>query len=125
MTTNEATTHFRLLRDAPFDDAVLKRWIWEIDAMALDEVISKCSDVARGYPLGDDEELLIAFPDDEVYFLYLSMKCDLIFGDGARYNVSALAFENAWKAFAERYFRNHLPKKADVKIGGRIELFQN
>ena len=128
MTLREAIINFRTLRDAPFDDAMLTEWLSEIDAAAVDEVISRCDPsvkIKRFDYLKDREEALhIPFPDEGVYFLYLSMKCDLILGDAARYNLSALAFENAWKSFAERYFRNNLPLSRKIKIGGKLELFQ-
>lgn len=128
MTLRDAINNFRELRDAPFDDALLTGWISDVDAMAVDEVISRCYPDRKmkrfDYLKDRDCELSVAFPDEGLYFLYLSMKCDLILGDAARYNLSAIAFENAWKSFAERYFRNNVPSPCDIKIGGKLELFQ-
>lgn len=128
MTLKEAIINFRTLRDAPFDDAMLTEWLSEIDAAAVDEVISKCDKTAKikrfDYLKDREEALSVPFPDEGIYFLYLSMKSDLVLGDAARYNLSALAFENAWKSFAERYFRNNLPSSRKIKIGGKLELFQ-
>lgn len=128
MKLEEVLLDFREKRDAPFDDAVLCEWISEVNAFAIDEVISKCDVNAKPYrldPLNDRErELDIRFPDCEIYFLYLSMKCDLTLGDYGRYNLSSTAFENAWRAYADRYFRNHMPRCVKIKTGGRLELFQ-
>lgn len=129
LTLSEVLLEFREKRDAPFDDAVLCDWVSEVNAFALDEVISKCKgrsvELRRLDPLLDRErELDIEFPDCGIYFLYLSMKCDLTLGDYTRYNMSSVAFENAWRAFGDRYFRNNMPHGGKFKTGGKIELFQ-
>ena len=125
-TLGEVLRSFRELRDAPLDDATLTEWISELDAMALDEVVSVGSDVSlkRYDSVGDrDTELSIPFPDTFVYFCYLSMRCDLVCGDYSRYNLSAQAFESAWRSFADRYQRTHSPKRAAFRAGGALERY--
>lgn len=129
MTLSEAVRDFREKHDAPFDDAVLSEWVSEVDSFAIDEVISKCGNskgakVRKLDYLNDrDTCLSIPHPDCGIYYLYLAAKCDLTLGDTKRYNISALAFENAWKAFADRYFRNNMPHGGKLYLGGNIELF--
>lgn len=131
MTLSEAVRDFREKHDAPFDDATLAEWVAEVDAFAVDEVISKCGENMDfklwklDFVKDRDACLSIPFPDCGIYYLYLAAKCDLTLGDTKRYNISALAFENAWKAFADRYFRNNMPRGANFYLGGELELFQS
>ena len=65
-----------------------------------------------GYTEETDEstKLLVPEPYCELYRWYLEMQIDLVNMELAKHNNSLMLFENAWREYAGKYHRTHLPK---------------
>ena len=55
------------------------------------------------------KELLVPFPFDELYIVYLQMKIDEANKETAQYNTNATFFNHYYDEFAKDYNRKHLP----------------
>lgn len=60
-------------------------------------------------------ELLVPAPYDDLYVYWLTMHIDLTNGEYARYNNSAMVYNNAYLDFANYYNRTHMPLGKKLK----------
>mgnify|MGYP003296102891 CR=1 FL=1 len=113
MTVNEAGEHFDLIFPNAFPYEIKLNMLSHLDKRVFDDVLSKYADKPveefNGYKPGvsDHQELLIAFPNDDIYISYLAAQTDMINGDIARYNNSAGVFNAAFSEFCRMYTRTH------------------
>lgn len=112
MTVQNAIDEANRLRPNDFTQAQKVRWLNELDGVIFREVIL----THEGAPLCDysghgelSEELLVPFPDEGLYPLYLVMQYDLHNGETGKYHNSASAFETAYQTYANAYNRAHYP----------------
>lgn len=56
-----------------------------------------------------DKALLADFPYDELYIAYLEMKIDEANKETARYNNSAILFNNYYENYEKHYHKTHMP----------------
>lgn len=117
MTINEAITVFDLLMPNVFPFDQKKDELSRLDKRVFEDIYSKYADCPverfEGYTTDTppDTELLIPYPDDDLYVYRLAMQADYVNGDIARYNNSAGLFNARFEAFCNDYNRSHRVKK--------------
>lgn len=121
MTILEAITQADLIRPNTLDAAIKLRWLSTLDGQIHAELLCgdrEASAAFTGY--GEETELkttrlLVPYPYDELYVLYLLMRIDLEHGELDRYNNDAARFNRLWQSYAGRYCRT-APLKETVRL---------
>lgn len=122
MTIIEAITKIDSLKPNAYTPTDKIRWLSRLDGRAKEEIIDThegATDTAfEGYndetPL--DTELLIPYPHDEVYTLWLEAQIDYANNEYGRYNNSISMFNSTYSAFERWYNRNHMPIGKNIKF---------
>lgn len=123
MTIIEAINNIDSLKPNAYTQTDKIRWLSRLDGKVKSELIDThegSNDTAfNGY---DDDtsletELLIPYPYDEVYSLWLEAQIDYANNEYGRYNNSMSMFNAIYSAFERWYNRNHMP------LGKHIKLF--
>ena len=118
MTILEAITQADLIRPNVLDPAVKLRWLSTLDGQIHTELLRGEREASTAFPgYGEDTELattqlLVPYPYEELYVLYLLMRIDLEHGELDRYNNDAARFNRLWQSFAARWWRSNLPGSA-------------
>ena len=122
MTIIEAINKIDSLKPNAYTQTDKIRWLSLLDGRVKEEVIDThegAEDITfNGY--NDEEletELLIPYPYDDVYSLWLEAQIDYANNEYGRYNNSIAMFNSTYAAFERWYNRNHMP------IGTKIKLF--
>lgn len=112
MTVQNAIDEADRLRPNDFTQVQKVRWLSDLDGLIFREVIL----THTGAPLTDysghselTDELLVPFPDEGLYPLFLVMEYDLHNGEAGKYNNSSAAFLSAYQTYANAYNRTHFP----------------
>ena len=122
MTIGKAIEITDSLKNNKYKRADKVRWLSELDALIWQELISThetmdgrytIEPVFLGYPedVPDDTELLVKFPNDTMYLLYLQSQIDLHNAEITKYNNSRQLFNNAYLTYTDWYNRTHMPKQ--------------
>ena len=114
MNVKECITQIDEIKPNQFDNFVKIGWLNILDGQIETEILK----AHEGYegefkPYSEDEpdrELLVAFPYDDIYISFLTMKIDEANAELARYNNSAATFNNKLDTYSKWYTRNHMPK---------------
>lgn len=88
------------------------RWLAELDArIALDVMLMDISEANNfKYTVEDkDSELLVHFPHDRLYTLYLIAQIDFANGELSRYQDDKELFNAAWGEFVRWFARTYEP----------------
>lgn len=91
------------------------RWLNTLDGKVMKEVFETHGGGGNiafdGYndETDPDTVLLVHAPYDNIYPLYLEMQLYYFYGEAAKYNNAANAFDAAWKDFVSWYNRTHMP----------------
>lgn len=97
------------------------RWISQLDMKIFDEILKARGDKAfKGYDVTTPFETVVKAPDEysEVYILYLNMKLDLLNGEIARHNNSAMLFNMMYSDMHDSINRESpVPVKNTIKAG--------
>ena len=110
MKIKEAIARFDTLYPNAFSHEEKIRWLSELDGKIFTEIISlyeNAPDMFTGYTssTNDNTELLVSFPDDDIYIKFMCLKNDLINSDIKRYNNSGLLFNSAFSSLANVFPR--------------------
>lgn len=98
------------------------RWLSTLDGKAVSEVFRTHEGgegaAFEGYSpeTEPDTVLLVPAPYDNIYPLYLEMQINYYYGETAKYNNAANAFEAAWTDFVSQYNRTHMPVQHSRKF---------
>lgn len=130
MTIGKAIEITDSLKTNKYKRADKVRWLSELDALIWQELITthempdhgseegwvgnyRIESVFLGYPedVADDTELLVKFPNDNLYILYLQSKIDFHNAEINKYNNSRQLFNNAYLTYTDWYNRTHMPKQ--------------
>lgn len=101
------------------DDKV--RWLSQLDGLIKEKIIDTHEGgdavVFNGYneDTPDDTKLLVEAPFDDIYILWLEAKIDFVNKEYARYNNSAMLYNNAYNEYWKHYNRTHLPISRERK----------
>lgn len=119
MTTLEVVE--RVERDRPGESTrgELMRWLSQLDGKWYEQVVSthEGADTAEApglYKDGEETELLIRPPYDEVYIHYLYSKIDYRLGEIDRYNNATMLFNAEWQDARKAYHREHKPLRTVI-----------
>lgn len=130
MTIGQAIEMTDSLKQNKYKRADKVRWLSELDALIWQELIAThelperrhcegwigaytVEPVFLGYPedVPDDTELLVKFPNDNLYILYLQSQIDYYNAEITKYNNSRQLFNNAYLTYTDWYNRTHMPKQ--------------
>ena len=114
MTIAEAISKVDALKPNTYsmDDKI--GWLSSLDARVMTQVIDAHENHDPidfyGYEdLGEQAELLVDAPYDEMYLRWLEAMIDYHNGEQDRYNNSIILFNNAYEAYKKHYTRTHMP----------------
>ena len=110
MTPNKAIEIVDSLKPNTYTEEDKLRWINELDGMVKDLVIQEEEVTPYNYPEDMDKELVIPFPYDNLYALYLEAMIDRTNREYANYNNSASLFETRFDEYKKAYIREHKAK---------------
>lgn len=119
MTLEKAVEMFDSERSNSVDILKKIRWISQLDYKITTELTEPRGDRAfEGYTATTPLNTVLRAPDNygEIYQLYLNMKLDYMNGEIARFNNSALLFNNMYKDLG-----NYLNRKQKVLKGTKIK----
>ena len=124
MKIKEAVARFDTLYPNAFSHSEKLMWLSELDGRIYSEILSHYENAPAffdGYSASTSEstELLVPFPDDDIYIKFMCLKADLINSDIKRFNNSAMLFNSAFTSLANAYNRTHTYKdKNRITFGG-------
>ena len=125
MTIIEAINKIDSLKPNAYTPTDKIRWLSRLDGMVKEEIIDTHEDAENitfnGYDEDDENfsietELLIPYPHDEVYTLWLEAQIDYANNEYGRYNNSISMFNSTYSAFERWYNRNHMPLGKNLKF---------
>lgn len=95
------------------------RWLSELDGLIRRVVWQEDGAVAYSYPEDADCELLVPYPFDDIYSLYVQAKIDFYNKDYNDYNNAVAVFQERFEEYKKAYIRENMPKSAgSVKLWG-------
>lgn len=102
------------LRPNQFTEETMVGWLSDLDGQIYRDILDTHEDAPASFTAyvletDADTDLLVAFPDDGLYVLYLCAMIDWHNADYERYNNELLAFNTAKERYASAYNRAHLP----------------
>lgn len=110
MTPNKVIERVDALRPNAYDEEMKLSWISDLDGMVKRLVIQEDEVTPYKYPEDMDKELLIQFPFDNLYELYLASMLDFYNREYGNYNNSAMMFEAQFSEYKKAYIREHRAK---------------
>jgi len=121
MTLNDAISRLDELKPNSFSRGQKIYWLSALDGAVKKEIIDT-HEGGEGICFapyeeraGENPELLIPPPYDEVYLRYLEAQTDYANGEYDRFNNSNAMYAAAYTAFTRAYNRSHLPKGGSKK----------
>ncbi len=121
MTLEKAIAHFDAERVNSLDVAKKIRWVSQLDYKIFSEITEPRGDGGfKPYNIASPLATPLRAPDEfaEIYTLYLNMRLDYMNGELARYNNSALLFNNMYRDMCNYINRNRqVLKKTQIKAG--------
>ena len=127
MTIIEAINKIDVLKPNNYTHTEKIKWLSNLDGVIKKEIIDPHeggSDVIfDGYddntPI--EQELLVPAPYDDLYIKWLETQIDYNNAEYGKYNNSAVAYNNAYSAFARYYNRTHMPKSVRMSYLGVVK----
>lgn len=122
MTIIEAISRIDILKPNTYSQVEKVKWLSNLDGIIKNTIIDTHEGgegvVFEGY---DDAtpittELLVPAPHDDIYLKWLQTWIDFTNGEYARYNNSALVYNEAYEAYSRHYNRTHMPKGKKFKF---------
>lgn len=116
MTVTECIAMVDALKPNQFDFATKVRWLSDIDATIVRELIDTHENSPLDGPFvpyeeGDDRSLIAPHPYDILYRWYLESQIDLGNMEIGKYNNTRSLFNAAYQTYTDHYNRTHLPKQ--------------
>lgn len=111
MNTRKAISTADSIRPNTIDDQLKASWLWEMEADVaelMDVELPECT-----FP--EDQELLMPFPHDSFYHLYLCAMIDSVLEDTQLY-INDMTMANNAKEDSFRWWRRHHMKKCNQYI---------
>jgi hypothetical protein len=122
MTLIEAIDQINALKPNTYGHTDKVKWLSNLDGIIKAEIIDTHEGAEQvtftGYNEDTDlaTELLVPAPYDSIYLRWLETMIDYANGELARYNNSAQAYNDAYKAFERHYNRAHMPQGKKFKF---------
>lgn len=111
MTPNKVIENVDSIRPNSYSEEVKLGWISNLDGMVQRLVFQEDDAKAYSYPEDMDKELLIPFPFDNLYGLYLESMIDYYNREYGNYNNSATMFQSRFSEYKKAYIREHAAKR--------------
>ena len=112
MTPNKVIEYVDKVKVNAYGDEEKFRWLNEVDGMVQRLVMQSEDVVSYTWPDDGDTELLIPYPFDVVYHLYMEGMIDYHNKEYATYNNTMMVFNAKFDEFKKAYIRAHKPKSA-------------
>lgn len=114
MTIAEAISKVDALKPNTYSEEDKIGWLSTLDARVMTQIIDAHENNDPidfyGYEgLGDQAELLVEAPYDEMYLRWLEAQIDYHNSEERRYNNSITLFNNIYAAYKRYYTRTHMP----------------
>jgi hypothetical protein len=110
MTPNKVIESVDSIRPNAYGEEVKLGWLSTIDGMVKRLVHQEKEIAPYVYPDDMDKELLIPYPFDSVYGLYLESMIDYYNREYGNYNNSAMLFEARFNEYKKAYIREHMAR---------------
>lgn len=121
MTLRKAIEIFDSERSNSVDIGKKIRWVSQLDYKISSEITEPRGDEPfEGYDISTPLETILKAPEEfgEIYGLYLNMKLDYMNGEIARFNNSALLFNNMYRDMSNFMNRKKaVLKQSEIKAG--------
>ena len=121
MTLRKAIEIFDSERSNSVDIGKKIRWVSQLDYKISSEITEPRGDEPfKGYDISTPLETILKAPEEfgEIYGLYLNMKLDYMNGEIARFNNSALLFNNMYRDMSNFMNRKTaVLKQSEIKAG--------
>jgi hypothetical protein len=111
MTPNKVIERVDSVRPNSYDEELKLSWISELDGMVKGLVMQEGEAEPYKYPEDMDKELLISFPYDDLYGLYVESMIDYYNREYGNYNNSATMFGDKFTEYKKAYIREHRAKR--------------
>lgn len=108
-TINEVIERTDRVKPNAYDDSTKADWLYRLDGRISKEIMHMDPPVRYIYPEDGDKELLVPFPNDEIYDYYLQAMIDYSNKEFGTYAKSMRMFNSAMDSYARQYIREHLP----------------
>lgn len=105
------------------DEDLMVRWLYQLDSDIKENIIDIHNyndgeeEIIFGDYTDDQQELIVPMPYDEVYVDYLKMQIDKANDETARYNNSAIFFNDSYTRFSKFWNKHHMPKGSRSRQG--------
>lgn len=122
MTIIEAINLIDSLKPNTYSQTDKVGWLSRLDGRVKKEIIDTHESVVDiEFKEYDDEtppdtEMLIPYPYDEVYPMWLEAQIDYANNEYGRYNNSIAMFNNSYSAYERYYNRTNMPKGKQLKF---------
>lgn len=111
MTPNKVIEQLDNVKPNAYSEEVKLGWISTLDGMVKKFVIEEdVPPVPYAYPDDMNKELVIEYPFDDVYCLYLASMVDFYNKEYGEYNNSAAMFDYRFTDYKKAYIREHRVK---------------
>ena len=110
MTPNKVIEKVDGRRPNAYDEEIKLGWISNLDGMVKRLVMQEDEITPYSYPEDMDKELVIPFPFDDLYELYIESMIDYYNREYGNYNNSAMMFEAQFTEYKKDYIRKHRAK---------------
>ena len=114
-TLNEVITRIDKVKPNTYDEQTKAEWIYRLDGRISKEIMHSEPPMHYIFPEDADKELLVPFPNDDIYDFFLQAMIDFNNREIASYNNAMTMFNEAFESFAKAYIRDNVPPTTKLK----------
>lgn len=111
-TINKTIEYVDKVKVNPYSDEQKFHWISELDGMVRRAVMQEGGTFAYNYPDDGDTELIVPYPYDSIYALYIEAMIDFYDKRFNDYNNTITMFAAKLDDFKRAYIRENMPKSS-------------
>lgn len=112
MTPNKVIEMVDRLKANAYSEEEKFGWLNELDGMIQRTVMKIDEPVSMTYPDDMDTDLLVGFPFESIYGMYMEAMIDFHNKEFGNYNNSVLMFNERFDEYKKAYIRETIPKTA-------------
>lgn len=117
-TPNKVIEHVDKVKINAYEPADKLQWLSELDGMIRRVVMQEEGAVSYSFPGDEDTHLLVPYPFDNIYPLYLEAMISFHNKEYADYNNEIQLFNARFEEYKKAYIRENRPKSS-----GRLQLW--
>ena len=119
MTPNKVIEYVDRVKHNAYGPEEKFAWLSGLDGMIRRVVMQEDGAVAYSYPDDADCDLLVPYPFDDIYSLYMQAKIDFYNKEYDDYNNATAVFQERFDEFKKAYIRENMPVSSGaVKLWG-------